>query len=106
MTFVDYCSDCGEPATSWLANRPREAWCRDHTPGNATVGDWSTCTYCAFAYDDTQPGLYIDHLEGHVRAYRDELAVAGMRTRDLQQHLRVTSETLVSVGRELLAVVS
>ncbi len=67
---------------------------------------WASCTFCTFAYDPDQPGLYVDHLEAHVRAYRDEVKVTGMRQRDLEAHLRHTGDTMVATGRELLAVVS
>jgi len=67
---------------------------------------WASCIICTFAYDPDQPGLYVDHLEGHVRAYRDEVKVTGMRQRDLEAHLRHTGDTMVATGRELLAVVS
>ena len=67
---------------------------------------WASCFACSFQYDDTQPGLYVDHLEGHVRAYRDEVKVTGMRQRDLEAHLRHTGDAMVATGRELLAVVS
>ena len=60
---------------------------------------WASCTFCTFAYDP-------DHLEAHVRAYRDEVKVTGMRQRDLEAHLRHTGDTMVATGRELLAVVS
>ncbi len=67
---------------------------------------WASCFACAYTYDDTQPMLYVDHLEAHVRAYRDEVKVTGMRQRDLEAHLRHTGDTMVATGRELLAVVS
>lgn len=101
--FIDYCSDCGEPATSWLANRPGEAWCHQHVPVTAAASiDWGGCGYCAFAYDSAQPGLYITHLESHVRNQRDELMVAGMKQRDLEAQLRTAGEALVAAGRELI----
>ncbi len=63
---------------------------------------WASCFACSFQYDDTQPGLYVNHLEAHVRAYRDEVKVAAMRIGELQGKLRTCADTLVSVGRELL----
>lgn len=67
-----------------------------------TPTTWASCLWCAFSYDDTQPGRLRDHLDGHIRALRDELQVAAMRHREMSEQLRTAGEALVGAGRELL----
>ncbi len=60
---------------------------------------WASCFACAYTYDDTQPMLYVDHLEAHVRAYRDEVKVTGMRQRDLEFARRAATRRAYDVTR-------
>ena len=67
-----------------------------------TPTNWASCLWCAFSYDQTDLGRLVDHQNGHIRALRDELMVAGMRDREKDEKLRVAGEALVGAGRELL----
>ena len=62
---------------------------------------WASCIICPFAYDPDQPGRYVDHLEAHVRAYRDEVKVTGMRQRDLEFARRAATRRAYDVTRRL-----
>ena len=67
-----------------------------------TPTNWASCLWCAFSYDDTQSTRLRDHLDGHIRALRDELQVAAMRHRGMREQQRLAGEALVGAGRELL----
>ena len=67
-----------------------------------TPTTWASCLWCAFSYDDTDLGRLVDHQNGHIRALRDELQVAGMRHREMREQQRLAGEALVGAGRELL----
>jgi hypothetical protein len=67
-----------------------------------TPTTWASCLWCAFSYDDTQPTRLRDHLDGHIRALRDELQVAAMRHREMREQQLLAGEALVGAGRELL----
>lgn len=65
----------------------------------------TACLFCPYTYDDTQPGLYIDHLETHVRQWRATATARQARFTELERQLRETGDALVATGCELLAVV-
>ena len=82
--FIDHCTtgDCGEPATSWLASRVGEAFCPAHTPAPAAPADgWERCPRCAFTCRVSEWPRLVTHLDGHVRAARDELELVDRKHR-------------------------
>ena len=81
--FIDYCTvgECGEPATTSLASRPGEAFCPAHHTRDTESGAWVSCPGCTFQCREGEWRRLVDHVWGHARHAKDELAVVDRKHR-------------------------
>lgn len=102
--FVDYCTTntCGEPATTWLASSPGEAFCPTHTPTTSPGGArWVSCPLCAFQYRDSEHDRIIDHLVGHVHAVTDQATVEAVHRRQVLATAATFTDALTRAAAHL-----